>query len=271
VHAYERGQFIAMDENISYFREAFTLKLNIWYITLGIIASIFIWRLWFLALFFGIEILYLIALPTIPGFRRIIRARHSQRLQKKKKRDLHREIYSLRDENRQRYEDIRRIITRIKGEYERFSFQSKSILMTNIGNLDSLYTSYMKMMISLQKIQSYMKNTDKGKLAAQIDEVEETLKGSEGKLREINETKLDVLRKRLEKYDSAKENIEILKAQIDTLEETLKLLHDQILTMEDPTEITLQISSLLENLESTEMTVREIEAFIDINEKLGYT
>jgi hypothetical protein len=260
-----------MDEKISYLGEALKLKLNLWYITIGIIASIFIWRLWFLAVFIGIEILYLIALPTIPGFRRIIRARYSQRIQKKKKRDLHKEIYSLKNENRLRYETIRKIITNIKEEYEKFSFQSKSILMANIGNLDSLYMSYIKMIISLQKIQDYMRNTDKGKLTEQIKEVGEIVNGSKGKLREINETKLDVLRKRLEKYDSAKENITIFEAQVDTLEETLKLLYDQILTMKDPSEVTLQISSLLENLESTEMTVKEIEAFIDINEKLGYT
>ena len=258
-----------MEQKINFFKEAFIFRINKWYIPIGIVLLIYFRKLEFLILFIVIEVFYLIILPTIPGFKRIIRAKHSERLQRKQKGELHKEIYRLSRENRERYNAIGKIFVKIKKEYGKFSYHSKAILRSNIESLDNLYLTYIKMLISLQKIQNYMENTDKEKISNQIDETGEALISLEGRLKEINETKLEILNKRIQKYDSAKKKIPILEAQIETTEETLNLLYDQIITIKDPSDITSQIDSILINLESNEDAVREIETFIELTENLG--
>jgi len=48
------------------------------------------------------------------------------------------------------------------------------------------------------------------------------------------------------------------------MEEVLELIRDQSLTMRDPQEITYRLDTLVQDVEQTESTVREVEALFEM-------
>ncbi|MCI0351429.1 MAG: hypothetical protein L0Z53_18555, partial [Acidobacteriales bacterium] len=77
---------------------------------------------------------------------------------------------------------------------------------------------------------------------------------------EINRRRIEVLQKRLERYDKVLENSKVLAAQIQALEDVLDLIRDQSFTMKDPQQISDQLDTLVTDVEQTEESIREMEA-----------
>jgi hypothetical protein len=73
-----------------------------------------------------------------------------------------------------------------------------------------------------------------------------------------------VLEKRLERYQKAMENRQLVEAQTETVEEVLQLLRDQSYSMRDPRTITAQLDGLVSSAEDTERGVRDLEELMSI-------
>ena len=84
------------------------------------------------------------------------------------------------------------------------------------------------------------------------------------KVQEINRKRIEILTKRLEKYDKIKENCEVIDAQCAAIEDVLQLIRDQSVTMRDPQQVSDQLDGLVQDVEQTEETVREVEAIFDL-------
>jgi hypothetical protein len=75
-----------------------------------------------------------------------------------------------------------------------------------------------------------------------------------------------VLGKRLERYQKALENKQLVDAQTETVQEVLHLLRDQSYSMRDPRTITEQLDSLVSSAEETERGVRDMEDLLGIEQ-----
>jgi hypothetical protein len=73
-----------------------------------------------------------------------------------------------------------------------------------------------------------------------------------------------VLLKRLERFQKAVENRDLIDAQTETVQEVLQLLRDQSYSMRDPRSITEQIDGLISSAEETEKGVKDMEDILAI-------
>jgi hypothetical protein len=80
------------------------------------------------------------------------------------------------------------------------------------------------------------------------------------KVQDINKKRVEILNKRVEKYQKICENQEVVNAQCCAVEDVLHLVRDQSVTMRDPQQVTDQLDNLVRDVEGTEHTVQEMEA-----------
>jgi hypothetical protein len=80
------------------------------------------------------------------------------------------------------------------------------------------------------------------------------------KVQEINKKRIEILTKRLEKFDKISENRKVVDAQCSAVEDVLMLVRDQSVTMRDPQQVTDRLDGLVHDVEETEQTVQQVEA-----------
>ena len=83
-------------------------------------------------------------------------------------------------------------------------------------------------------------------------------------MQEINRKRIEILGKRIEKFDKIKENCQVMEAQCAAIEDVLQLIRDQSVTMHDPQQMSEHLDGLVKDVEQTEETVREVESIFDI-------
>jgi hypothetical protein len=83
-------------------------------------------------------------------------------------------------------------------------------------------------------------------------------------VQEINRKRIEILTKRLEKFDKIRENRQVIDAQCAATEDVLQLIRDQSVTMRDPQQISDQLENLVQDVEQTEQTVKEVEAIFEL-------
>ena len=86
------------------------------------------------------------------------------------------------------------------------------------------------------------------------------------RVQQIKARTRQVLAKRLERYQKAQENRQLVEAQTETVEEVLQLLRDQSYAMRDPKTITDQLDGLVTSAEETERGVRDMEELLSMEQ-----
>jgi len=96
--------------------------------------------------------------------------------------------------------------------------------------------------------------------------LQKALSADSQKVQDINKKRIEILTKRLEKYDKICENQKVVDAQCAAVEDVLLLVRDQSVTMRDPQQVSERLDSLVHDVEQTEQTVQQVEAiFSDIS------
>jgi hypothetical protein len=117
--------------------------------------------------------------------------------------------------------------------------------------------------------QQYVKSTEQDGIKREIVSLQKALGSDPPKVQEINKKRIEILGKRLEKYDKISENRKVVDAQCSAVEDVLMLVRDQSVTMRDPQQVSERLDSLVHDVEQTEQTVQQVEAiFSDMSPDL---
>jgi hypothetical protein len=92
--------------------------------------------------------------------------------------------------------------------------------------------------------------------------LQQNLASESQKVQEINQQRIAILTKRLEKFATIRENRKVIEAQCAAIEDILQLIRDQSVTMRDPQQVSVQLDSLVQNVEQTEETVKQVEDIV---------
>ena len=125
--------------------------------------------------------------------------------------------------------------------------------------LAGLLEGYVRLLFAANTHREYLKTLKPDRIRIEIAALEKGLQKDGTKVREINKGRIDILRKRLAKFDKIAENREIIDAQCAAIEDVLQLIRDQSVTMRDPQEVSAQLENLVQDVEQTEQNVREME------------
>jgi hypothetical protein len=111
---------------------------------------------------------------------------------------------------------------------------------------------------------AYFSTTDPERIQERIAMLEHEMATGPERVQQIKARTRLVLQKRLDRYQKALENRQLVEAQTETVEEVLQLLRDQSYSMRDPRTITEQLDGLVSSAENTERGVRDLEELMSI-------
>jgi hypothetical protein len=220
----------------------------------------------------GVE---MIVLPLVSGsqrFQRLVRARTSEEAEEKdaarQRMEASEMLQYMPDVERQRYRVLQALTTEIRQNYKGMDSSSQMLLEQLVEKLDFLLNFYLRMRYSLTRYHNYFSNTDPERIQERIAMLEHEVRSGPERVQQIKARTRSVLLKRLDRYQKAIENRDLIDAQTETVQEVLQLLRDQSYSMRDPRSITEQIDGLVSSAEETERGVKDMEDILAVENDL---
>jgi len=216
----------------------------------------------------GVE---LIVLPLVSGnarYQRLVRARVSEEKDEataqKTQEEAGEMLRHLGNPEQHRYRTLQGLASEIRQNYKSLDSSSQMLVEELVRKLDFLLSFYLRMRYSLMRYHAYFSTTDPERIQERIAMLEHEMTAGPERVQQIKARTQVVLQKRLERYQKALENRQLVEAQTETVEEVLQLLRDQSYSMRDPRTITEQLDGLVSSAEDTERGVRDLEELMAI-------
>jgi hypothetical protein len=208
----------------------------------------------------GLEMIYLAIVPQSSRFRRLIRSLKFAEEQRKHQEQLEEMLKHLPAEMESRYVHAAQVCASIRTNFAQLSSASQIFLQQIDASLQGLLTGYARLLLAAAQRQHYVKTTEQDGIKHEIASLQKALSSDPPKVQEINKKRIEILTKRLEKFDKISENRKVIDAQCSAVEDVLMLVRDQSVTMRDPQQVTDRLDSLVKDVEQTEQTVQQVEA-----------
>lgn len=205
----------------------------------------------------GAELLYLGVMPRHERFQRHVR---SQKRAERQKAPSQREIFSqLRNRSQRRYAKLRKLKEQIQTNYQKLSYASQGILSNHVEKIDGLLDSYLELLHQRERYRDFMDSATENRILESIEALKKDMSDDSERVRSVKQRRLNVLERRLARFRKARENLEIIGAQLSTIEDAVRYIHEQSWTLQNPDEVTAQLDTLLQEVEETQSSIREIE------------
>ncbi|MBZ5562973.1 MAG: hypothetical protein LAP13_11220 [Acidobacteriia bacterium] len=212
----------------------------------------------------GLELIYLSLVPQSSAFRRLVRSWKYAEEKRQREMKLSTMFNELPPEMRKRYATLAAICGTIRANYSRLSSTSQMFLEQMQQRLDGLLNSHVRLLYAAFQHSEYLRTTDPESIKRDLTKLQKAVESDPPKVQEINRRRIEILTKRLEKFDKVRENEKVVDAQCAAIEDVLALIRDQSVTMRDPQQVSDQLESLVHDVEQTEETVREVEAIFEM-------
>ena len=217
----------------------------------------------------GAELMYLASVPNMSAFQRLVRSwRYAD--EKRDHDDNLRAMQSaLPPEIRDRVRHLEGFVEAIRRNYARLSSTSQAFIGQIETQLQGLMTAFVRLANSDVQHVQYLQTTDANAIRNEVKYLTDRLPKDPPKVQEINKKRIEILDKRVEKYQRIRENRQVIDAQCRAIEDVLQLIHDQSITMTDPQQVSDRLESLVKDVEQTEGSVREMEAIFQMSDQLS--
>lgn len=208
----------------------------------------------------GLELMYLAIVPQNWRFQRLVRSWKFSEQQQKQQQQLGDLLRVLPADLQSRYIHAAQVCGSIRTNFAQFSSTSQIFLQQIDSRLQGLLNGYARLLSSAAQQQQYLKTTEQDGIKHEIASLQKSLSSDPPKVQEINKKRVEILTKRLEKFDKISENRKVVDAQCSAVEDVLMLVRDQSVTMRDPQQVSERLDSLVKDVEQTEQTVQQVEA-----------
>jgi hypothetical protein len=213
----------------------------------------------------GAELIYLSTIPQNERFKRLARSWQYAEQKKQQQKGLSELFRELPPEMRSRYARLDAVCQGIRENYKRLTSTSQMFAEQMESKLDGLSQSYVRLLNSAFHHRQYLNTTNLESIRKEAAGLQSDLEKEPPRVQDINRKRIEILGKRMEKFDKIKENCQIVDAQCAAIEDVLQLIRDQSVTMHDPQEISEHLDNLVKDVEQTEETVKEVEAIFDLS------
>jgi hypothetical protein len=250
-------------DNINYTKEAFLHPVNLVCLLVGTITALVFNDMGLisntiLTMTFGAELVYLGVVPRLPSYKKNIR-------HKKKKEQTEEDgdkliFYQLDARSQKRFLVLKHITKEVKKNFDTLPYSSKSMLEHIQQKMDDLLTTYLTLLDMNRRFQVYMNSEVeeeiRQKVAQQEDELDEI---DSTQLKKTRERRLQILNKRLKKFDAAKEKYLICETHLETIEDAIRYIYEQSMTMPNAEDVGVQLDRLLNEMEETTSIIEELD------------
>jgi hypothetical protein len=245
---------------INFVKEAFHLQYNVIGLAAAGVFALLSGSLLPAILAGGVELMYLAIVPQNWRFQRLVRSWKFAEEQQKHQLQLSQMLRSLPAEMQSRYWKLAEVCNSIHNNFNQLSTTSQIFLQQMDGRLSGLLNGYARLLLAASQQQQYLRSTDQNEIKHEVAMLQKSLATDPPRVQDINKKRIEILTKRLEKYDKLCENRKVVDAQCSAVEDVLHLIRDQSVTMRDPQQISDQLDNLVKDVEETEQTVQQVEA-----------
>lgn len=207
----------------------------------------------------GLELMYLAVVPQNARFRRLVRSWDFAEEQRHHQKQLNEMLQNLSPEMQSRFVHCVQVCGSIRTNFAQLSSQSQIFLQQIDTSMQGLLSGYARLLVAAYQQQQYLKSTGQDEIKREITALQKTMDSEPPRVREINQKRIEILNKRLEKFGKISENRKVVDAQIAAVEDVLMLVRDQSVTMRDPQQVSDRLDSLVHDVEQTEQTVQQVE------------
>jgi hypothetical protein len=248
------------DKDINFVKEAFNIQYN-WIALGGAAAFALVTGTAIpIALAGGLELMYLAVVSQHPRFQRLVRSwkfAEEQKLNEQKLGDM---LRNLPPDMQGRYIKLAEVCRSIRGNFAQLSSTSQIFVQQMDSRLEGLLHGYARLLSAAFQQRQYVKTTDPDQITKEVAALQQHLNSDPPRVQDINKKRVEILSKRLEKYQKINENRQVVDAQCSAVEDVLQLVRDQSVTMRDPQQVSDQLANLVHDVEQTEQTVQQVES-----------
>ena len=250
----------APKQEINFVKEAFNIQYN-WIALGGAAAFALVTGTAIpIALAGGLELMYLAVVSQHPRFQRLVRSWKFAEQQKQNEQKLGDMLRSLPPDMQGRYVKLAEVCRSIRGNFSQLSSTSQIFVQQMDQRLEGLLHGYARLLSAAFQQRQYVKTTDPDEIKKEVAALQQHMNSDPPRVQDINKKRVEILSKRLEKYQKINENRQVVDAQCSAVEDVLQLVRDQSVTMRDPQQVSDQLANLVHDVEQTEQTVQQVES-----------
>ena len=251
------------DKHINYSKEAFLHPANLVCLLVGTISALVFSDVGLvsntvLTFTLGAELIYLGVVPRLPAYQNSVR--HKKK--KEQTEDLGDKLlfHQLDARSQKRFLVLKHISKEVKKNFESLSYSSKSMLGHIQQKVEDLLSTYLTLLDMNRRFQIYMNSEVEEDIRKKVDQQGAELEGIEsGPLKKTRERRLEILNKRLKKFDTAKEKYLICETHLETIEDAIRYIYEQSMTMPNAEDVGTQLDRLLSEMEETTQIIEELD------------
>ncbi len=213
------------------------------------------------------SLLYLSLLTVMPSFRRAVRANfHAQEMSDiaspEEQEALLRE---LAPSQREHFAALSELKKRILARYEQLR-SGRVLAASTERKLEALLTSFLRLVTTLNNYKRFLSAGDRGPLEAELKQLENEVKApSSEALLQVKQRRIDILKKRVERFVHAEESREVISHQLASIEDIMRLTHEQAIAMKDVPVVSTQLDALVAEVEAAALTSPELENIMKLD------
>ncbi|AEI69073.1 hypothetical protein [Corallococcus macrosporus] len=214
----------------------------------------------------GLEGLYLGVMSSMKRFQRAVRA-NSLHDPEAATQALNALQADLAPSQREHYQQLVGLKEKILANYRKLP-GGKVLEADSEPRLDALLTSFLRLISTLNQYRTYLNSSDREHLQREVAELEADLaQETNPRLKDVKQNRVDILRKRLARFEQAGESREVVSHQLAGIEDLMRLTHEQSVAIRDPEVVNRQLTMLSAEAEATEESVRQMEQFLEFSEE----
>lgn len=223
----------------------------------------------FLPLVAAAEIAYLGLLAPHPKFQKAVDARRRgvaeeinvRQVMDQIRKVLKRQAWERFERLRDRCKQLNDLAVQFRGPDAK---QDPTLSDLQSSSLERLLWLFLKLLYSQDALEGFLNSTDRTEIQRQIEVNEKSLelaqsKGRSEKLLTALQDKLAILRQRLENYDHAKDNRDLLAIELDRIEQKVHAIGEMMLNSRNTGDIGAQVDGIAEGVSVTEEALRGLD------------
>ena len=211
-----------------------------------------------LSLAFGAELLYLGIVPNLSSYRQSV-VRKKQR--EKSEVDGDKTIFHQLDvRSQKRFLVLKHIAGEVKSNFSTLPYSSRGMLTHIEKKLDDLLSTYLTLLDMNRRYQIYMNSEVEEQLKHEVASQEDQIRNIESEqLRATKERRVKILKKRLNKFDVAKEKYLICETHLETIEDATRFIYEQSMTMPNAEDVDSKLDHLLVEMEEATTIIEDLD------------
>ncbi|MCW9707742.1 hypothetical protein [Fodinibius salsisoli] len=251
------------EQAINFTREAFLHPVNLGMLLIATISAFVLSDVGMLSsliltMAFGTELMYLGILPRLPRYRKRVKY---QKLHEQNAMDNERSTFQELDaQSQKRFLTLKRLTKLVKENFDKLPYSSQGLLENIRQKIQELVSNYLTLLDLHKRYQLYMNTSVEESLKVEVQKEERKMENMQSeRLKRTTNRRVGILKKRLKKFEIAKEKYLICETHLETIEDAIQYIYEQSMTMSKPEEIGFQLDNLLEEVEETSQLIDDMD------------